>query len=475
MNRKALAAAIAVILLAMLATQSVPAKENIETETAATEETVLDNTLQDNGQQDATYVYIDNDTEQEHAVAIEDETTKSNVRRIALSKRTVFCSRFADADDGTLPRPDNILEWKYCYDDNTLITQAEEQPKSKIGTFPYTKTVLMSPFNGYYFTGLGDIPNEKPEEEPIPKLPPLRPDKESDDAIRSYIVSMARLYIDKIEYSFIGGESSLDERTTDCSGFVWQIYTICGLSKSYGKYNTCTGIMLLSQDPESTRFTEIPLEDALPGDLIIFESTDEMKEREPDRPYSHVAIYTGEGTVVHVTRSRDVSGCIESDLHYRGEEFDDKLHAIRVDLSPDTGREAEVKRIYTMRSENGVFGILPPETIETLTELADDVSDVCEDALDASYGLEDTEDEEIGVPAPEAVIEAVEDATETLSSSKEDNEEATEDSEETTEPLQKEETPDEQEDETGTEPVDAQESTSENTEGLQETVGITDE
>jgi hypothetical protein len=172
--------------------------------------------------------------------------------------------------------------------------------------------------------------------------------------------------------------------------------------------------MLLSQDPESTRFTEIPLEDALPGDLIIFESTDEMKEREPDRPYSHVAIYTGEGTVVHVTRSRDVSGCIESDLHYRGEEFDDKLHAIRVDLSPDTGREAEVKRIYTMRSENGVFGILPPETIETLTELADDVSDLCEDALDASYELEDVEDDETGVPAPETVIEAVEDATEAI-------------------------------------------------------------
>lgn len=403
MNRKALVSALLVILFAIFATRKVPADEMAaEVETATTVITEIPEAVPT-----AEAVMTDNEEETENITVLTDNTVtrlKSQARRIG------YCISYNDTGDGS-PFPDDIDGWYEFLSGSSTATETQSTD-FQLGAFPFTRPLLTSPFTGLYFVSMEA--KEVPEEEPIPKMPPLRPDKENDDAIRSYIVGMARLYIDKIDYSFIGGESSLDERTTDCSGFVWQIYTKCGLSKSYGKYNTCTGIMMLSQDPESTRFTEIPLEDALPGDLIIYESTDAMKEKDPKRPYSHVAIYTGEGTVVHVTRGRQQNGCIESDMHYRGAEYDHLLHAIRVDLSPDTGRVAEVKRIFTVSSENGVFGILSPETIDTLTDLADDVSDMCDDALDASYELENGEDEEETVPIEEAVFEAVEDATEAI-------------------------------------------------------------
>ena len=152
---------------------------------------------------------------------------------------------------------------------------------------------------------------------------------------RVQMVATARSYIGKIEYDLIGDGSDLKAGKSDCSGFVWQIYKTVGAMSSYKKYRTCAGTMEAASSTSSAFIYEISADEALPGDLVVYENSKKYQEENPGAVYGHMGLYTGRGlsTVIHVTRNdHGYTGCVETPVNYRNIP-EDRIHYIRIDLT----------------------------------------------------------------------------------------------------------------------------------------------
>ncbi len=116
-----------------------------------------------------------------------------------------------------------------------------------------------------------------------------------------------------------GGEDL--EKGADCSGFVWAVYETAGVN-IYKRRLTCKDYMAKAE-----LFTEVEQDEALPGDIVIYENQPEYMEQHPDESlYGHCAIYVGDEKVVHCKDKAD--GCVETDIQFRAREC--QIHFIRI-------------------------------------------------------------------------------------------------------------------------------------------------
>ena len=111
------------------------------------------------------------------------------------------------------------------------------------------------------------------------------------EAIRSSIVSNAQKYIGNA-YVYGGTDPNTG---VDCSGFTRYI-----LSHSAGVYLNRTAAA------QSTQGHAVSAQDARPGDLVFYSNGSSI---------NHVAIYIGDGQVVHASNER--VGIIQSNMYYR--------------------------------------------------------------------------------------------------------------------------------------------------------------
>jgi len=117
--------------------------------------------------------------------------------------------------------------------------------------------------------------------------------------VRNKMVKDACTYVGKIPY--IWGGESLDTGV-DCSGFMMCLYSkhanISLPHSAQGQYN-------------DSQVTHISEEDLIPGDLVFFGDT--------DTSIGHVAMYIGNGQVVHASCPED--GLKISDINYRSPRY----------------------------------------------------------------------------------------------------------------------------------------------------------
>ena len=153
----------------------------------------------------------------------------------------------------------------------------------------------------------------------------------TDNDMRQLLVDTAETYIGRLEYALIGGESDIDGiRQADCSGFVWQIYKKCGALDSYKGYRTCQETMERAMDGKCPYIYEISMDEILPGDIIVYENTEDYILENPEKVYGHMGLYIGNDEIIHTTRGEGShNGCIRSRIGYR----DTPAHAVRIDLA----------------------------------------------------------------------------------------------------------------------------------------------
>lgn len=177
------------------------------------------------------------------------------------------------------------------------------------------------PPDGYYFTADAEVSAAS-----VPE-----PGSFTEPDLRQELVSTAESYLGQLEYALIGGSSDIDgSKQADCSGFIWQIYGKCGAGEAYKGYHTCQEAMELALDGSVSYIYEISLEEILPGDLVIYECSEESIRENPERIYGHMGLYAGDGEIIHCTRGiGGHNGCIRSRIDYR----DTPVHAVRIDLA----------------------------------------------------------------------------------------------------------------------------------------------
>lgn len=214
----------------------------------------------------------------------------------------------------------------------------------------------------------------------------LKEVSEEEMLVRQYLCNMAKKYIGHLTYAFIGGDSSLKAGKSDCSGFVWQIYKACGLMASYGKYRTCETVMEAAHSPKVPEYTEIPIDCAMPGDLIVIENSEKGRQLRPGVIYGHMGLYIGDGKMVHMTgKETSAQGCSESSIYYRGNP--DAVHCVRVDLTKAM-TELKAKGVdlntltVTPYDDNGAT-----ENIKTQDETSNEIIDAAR--TDDKLGPED--------------------------------------------------------------------------------------
>ena len=224
--------------------------------------------------------------------------------------------------------------------------------------------------------------------------------------IRQYIVDTAKSYLGILEYQYVGGKSDIDAGFSDCSGFAWQIYKKCGLSDCYGSYARCMGIMERATK-EGSGFIEIPIEAALPGDLVVFENSESFQATEPDEIYGHMGIYIGDERLVHVTRSSTLTGCVESSIYYHGDKGE-RVHIIRVDLTPCIEKfGVDIPEDYFLHNIEEALKLGPTINMITEGELGDGEGNPEYVRRGGKHDKEETvDDEAIGPAEPEPTPEA---------------------------------------------------------------------
>lgn len=224
--------------------------------------------------------------------------------------------------------------------------------------------------------------------------------------IRQYIVDTAKSYLGILEYQYVGGKSDIDAGFSDCSGFAWQIYKKCGLSDCYGSYARCMGIMERATK-EGSGFIEIPIEAALPGDLVVFENSESFQATEPDEIYGHMGIYIGDERLVHVTRSSTLTGCVESSIYYHGDKGE-RVHIIRVDLTPCIEKfGVDIPEDYFLHNIEEALKLGPVINMITEGETGDGEGNPEYVRRGAKHDKEETiDDEVIETAEPEPTLEA---------------------------------------------------------------------
>ena len=129
-----------------------------------------------------------------------------------------------------------------------------------------------------------------PENTTIRVTPPPT-DYSNVSELRAAIVNYAMQYLGN---RYISGGQSL-EKGTDCSGFTCYTYAVFGYS--------------LSRTPQGqwgSNGRNITVEEAKPGDIVCYASNGSR--------CSHVALYIGDGKIIHSANSR--KGVIISDIYY---------------------------------------------------------------------------------------------------------------------------------------------------------------
>ena len=129
-----------------------------------------------------------------------------------------------------------------------------------------------------------------PENTTIQVTPPPT-DYTNVSELRTAIVNYAMQYLGN---RYISGGQSL-EKGTDCSGFTCYTYAVFGYS--------------LSRTPQGqwgSNGRNITVEEAQPGDIVCYASNGSR--------CSHVALYIGDGKIIHSANSR--KGVIISDIYY---------------------------------------------------------------------------------------------------------------------------------------------------------------
>jgi cell wall-associated NlpC family hydrolase len=111
----------------------------------------------------------------------------------------------------------------------------------------------------------------------------------AEDALRAEIVEYACQFVGN---PYVWGGTSLT-KGADCSGFVMRIYEQFGYS-----------LPRVSAD-QTKAGTRISVSDIQPGDLVFY-----------GNPVHHVAMYIGDGKIVHAANSR--SGIVIGDLNGPG-------------------------------------------------------------------------------------------------------------------------------------------------------------
>lgn len=114
----------------------------------------------------------------------------------------------------------------------------------------------------------------------------------SSSGIRTEIVTYAQKFVGN---RYVWGGESLT-KGADCSGFVKAIY------EDFGYY-----IPRVSRDQASSAGKRVSESDMLPGDLVFYANS--------RGNVNHVAMYIGNGTIVHAANSRQ--GIIRSNVRYR--------------------------------------------------------------------------------------------------------------------------------------------------------------
>lgn len=135
--------------------------------------------------------------------------------------------------------------------------------------------------------------------EPVEEEPSYEEPSGSNSEVGQQMVSFARQFIGN---PYVYGGTSLTNGA-DCSGFVQSIYSNFG----YSIPRTATTQYAFGR--------EISVEEAQAGDLLFYSYYGEIE---------HVALYTGEGTIVHA--STEETGIIETPMDYGGY----PSHAVRI-------------------------------------------------------------------------------------------------------------------------------------------------
>ena len=168
-------------------------------------------------------------------------------------------------------------------------------------------------------------------------------------AWRENVVVEALSHIGQIDYVW-GGEDLEDG--SDCSGFVWAVFDAVGLEDYFGHRRSCQS---LYEKMEQGKFIMLePYEGALPGDIILYHSSEEYLEKHPDKTeYGHCAIYIGNGEVVHMIGK----GCVRTPVVFDSTRTDYKMMRVIVD-------EEEYAKNYKGKTSEGVENTVTIENQE---------------------------------------------------------------------------------------------------------------
>jgi cell wall-associated NlpC family hydrolase len=118
------------------------------------------------------------------------------------------------------------------------------------------------------------------------------PNTGSNAEIRSEIITYAQKFVGN---RYVWGGESLT-KGADCSGFVRAVYA------DFGYY-----IPRVSRDQATSAGKQVSESDMLPGDLVFYANS--------SGSVNHVAMYIGNGMIVHAANSRQ--GIIRSNVKYR--------------------------------------------------------------------------------------------------------------------------------------------------------------
>ncbi len=184
----------------------------------------------------------------------------------------------------------------------------------------------------------GNIPDSDTASETYPysdeetdKVPDDETPYQDESTWRNEVVAKALECVGNVEYKW-GGDSL--EEGCDCSGFVYAVYKACGLDDRFRGRCSCQKMV---ERAEKGKYEEVePYEGAKPGDIIVFQNSEQYREENPDEDeYGHCGIYIGNGEIVQMQSQE--KGCTRTKVQYRINHSEYKIIRIPEKTKKDTG------------------------------------------------------------------------------------------------------------------------------------------
>ena len=196
----------------------------------------------------------------------------------------------ADGNQGYIPA--DTLQASIAYSDISFDQSVIEKEQKKLLVAQQNSASVGESSTGKVDSGAGVTATAAPTAQAVSTAAPVQINLENVSETRRNLVNYALTFVGN---KYVWGGNSLTEGV-DCSGFTQQIFLQYGV-----KLNRCS-----YQQPENG--TEISFDQLRPGDLVFY--FDQTTQR-----IGHVAIYIGDGYIVHAKSSK--AGITTNEWNYR--------------------------------------------------------------------------------------------------------------------------------------------------------------